>query len=84
MLKEAIILVLVIMLVSGGFLLGMYVSPEKKDPLAGCKYVFVLGNDKSHVDQEGEWLVLIEPQKFECRNDWKHDEKYPAPPVNFI
>ena len=43
------------------------------DPLEGCRFVFVLGDKESHVDQEGDWLILVEPKKFECHDDWDHE-----------
>jgi hypothetical protein len=66
------------MLPIGGLLLGVtlyhFIGEDKS--LEGCKYVFVLGGEKSHVDQEGDYLILVNPKQFECRDDWNHDDKY--------
>lgn len=86
--KYKLVLVLMAMPVVA-FLLGVafWHFAFEENPLEGCNYVFVLGDDKSHVDQEGDWLVLVEPKKFECRSDWDHDEysrrgvKYPVGPI---
>jgi hypothetical protein len=52
--------------------------------LEGCKIVAVLGDQNSHLDQEGNWLILTNPVRFECRSAGVPGVPSPTHPVSGV
>lgn len=69
--KERVFMLALFLVFGALMFFGGYQAHQSR--LDNCKYIFVLGNSDSHADQDGDWMILVNPTKLECRPDWDHE-----------